>query len=609
MSHDNLLESAGQSRAPERVVEKVCNVSTFDDNVVTTCTRRSFYVLVIPTSSEELHVNAGFLPAFDRFFSVAKHFILPMKSATMRIKTRSKLFIRVMVLYALLFVAFVFAPMQLETNSGGNAHGGATQLVTTSTRNVNATESRSVAHACQSSIRNTYAYHLNAPEKSRTQPRPGHWYHFIEFHLPLSLAEEHSNYLLSGDSFNLLLLLPKKSWFGELTPMTRFFLAAVYSSPFARHDVAKVAFPHSLIFLSAENLLSDVHEIKSAKIEGGRASIMTKRSHMWSSMTHQSLLDRFVLNDALICRNADEMVELDTEFISASVVKSGTGFGHVNSRVHEWFATIENAQAMRQSFEILCRINSADEANTAELHARVPRKLRETKTGCLSETMITANEDGEQRRQAVIYQRDTNRKFNDFNQMKSHIKRVLGSDWSVSVIMHDDNNPPCLLYHCLKHAELIITPHGFQSMLTMFLPTGAYMFEIFPSRYLWTGYKALGLMFGVRHVRVESRPLTLLGRSLPTALTTKRCMNSYFCRYLVRKSDVSFDGRSSGMIERIGRGTIMENVRIHPAHDIADYDGTLGACVASCQRDNHCFDIRIVAQNCLHFQNVDVLRE
>ena len=133
------------------------------------------------------------------------------------------------------------------------------------------------------------------------------------------------------------------------------------------------------------------------------------------------------------------------------------------------------------------------------------------------------------------------------------------------------------------------------------------MFEIFPSRYRWTGYKALGLMFGVRHVSVESRPLTLLGQMLSTVLTTKHCMDSYLCRYLVRKSDVSFDGRSSSVLERIGRGMIMENVHNHPAHDIIGNGGTLGSCVASCQRDDDCFAIQIVAKRCLHFQNVFVL--
>ena len=463
---------------------------------------------------------------------------------------------------------------------------------------------RLVIGECRFNAHTTYAYHLNAPKTSQKQPRPGHWFHFIEFHLPLSSAEERSNYFFSdftGDSFNLLLLLPKKSWISELTPMTRFLLAAVYSTPFARRDVAKVAFPQRLVFLSAENSLRGERGIKSAKIDGDRASIVTKRSYTWSSTIHQSLLDRFVLNDALICRNADEMVEFNTEFISASVAKSGTGFGRVSSPVHEWFAKIENVQSMRRSFNMLCQVGIDSNADTIDFSTALPRKLRETKAGCLSEIMLTENKDQKKKRQAVIYQRDVNRKFRSFDQLKRDVKTTLGSDWSVSVIMHDDDNPPCLLYHCLKNAELLITPHGFQSMLTMFLPTRAYMFEIFPSRYHWTGYKALGLMFGVRYVWVESRPLTIFGHVLSAALTTKRCMASYSCRYLVRKSDVSFDELSSSTLEKIGEGNMMESAQAHPVRGItASSSDTLSQCVVECERDDTCFTVQF-APVCVQF--------
>ena len=559
---------------------------------------------MIPSFREELHAT-GFLPAFDSFFRVAENFIVLMKSALTRIKTRLKRPMRLIVLFASLvfFFAFIFIATQLETNLGGNTHGGATQLVAPSTRNVE-NQNCSMVGACHSSIRNTYAYHLNAPEKLQKRPRPGHWFHFIEFHLPLSSAEERSNYLFSdftGDSFNLLLLLPKKSWISELTPMTRFFLAAVYSTPFARRDVAEVAFPQMIVFLSAENSLRGARGIKSAKIVGDRASIVTKRSYTWSSTIDQSLLDRFVLNDALICSNADEMVEFDTEFISASVAKSGTDFGRVNSPVHEWFATSENVQSMRRSFNILCRVGIESTASTIDFSTALPSKLRETKAGCLSEIMLTENKDQKKKRQAVIYQRDVNRKFKHFDQVKRDVKTTLGSDWSVSVIMHDDNNPPCLLYHCLKHAELLITPHGFQSMLTMFLPNRAYMFEIFPSRYRWTGYKALGLMFGVRHIWVESRPLTMFGRALSAAFTTKRCMASYSCRYLVRKSDVSFDELSSRALEKIIEGNMMESAHGQLVSDvIASSSGTLSRCVVECERDDNCFTVQF-APVCVQF--------
>ena len=302
---------------------------------------------------------------------------------------------------------------------------------------------------------------------------------------------------------------------------------------------------------------------------------------------------RFVLDEGEICGNADEMVEFDTKFISASVAKLGASCGRVKSPVHEWFTTIENVQSMRQSFDMLCQVGIDSNANTIQFLMALPRKLHEAKTGCLSEMMLTVNKNEKKKRQAVIYQRDVNRKFRNFDQMRRDIKTVLGSDWSVSVVMHDDDNPPCLLYHCLKHAELLITPHGFQSMLTMFLPKQAYMFELFPSRYHWTGYKALGLMFGVRHVLVESHPSTMFGRTLSAAFTTKRCMASYVCRYLVRKADVSFNELSSNILQKIVEGKMMESAHVQPVRDvIASSSGTLGQCVVECERDDDCFAVQ-----------------
>jgi len=39
---------------------------------------------------------------------------------------------------------------------------------------------------CLFTVHKAYVYRLNAPGKSEKQPRPGHWFHFIEFHFPFS---------------------------------------------------------------------------------------------------------------------------------------------------------------------------------------------------------------------------------------------------------------------------------------------------------------------------------------------------------------------------------------------------------------------------------------
>ena len=108
------------------------------------------------------------------------------------------------------------------------------------------------------------------------------------------------------------------------------------------------------------------------------------------------------------------------------------------------------------------------------------------------------------------------------------------------------------------------------------------------------GYKVLGLMFGVRHVWVESHPLTMFGRALSAAFTTKRCIASYFYRYLDRKSDVSFDELSSSTLEKIVEGKMMESAHAQLVRDvIASSSGTLSQCVAECERDDDCFTVQV----------------
>jgi hypothetical protein len=56
-----------------------------------------------------------------------------------------------------------------------------------------------------------------------------------------------------------------------------------------------------------------------------------------------------------------------------------------------------------------------------------------------------------------------------------------------------------MLAHHLADADLLVTPHGFQSMLLLFLPRPALIFEIFPYRYYKRGYGPFGQEYGKRH--------------------------------------------------------------------------------------------------------------
>lgn len=68
--------------------------------------------------------------------------------------------------------------------------------------------------------------------------------------------------------------------------------------------------------------------------------------------------------------------------------------------------------------------------------------------------------------------------------------------WEISVLMHSSERSPCELAHMLNDVDVLVTPHGFQSMLLLFLPRPALLFEVFPYRYWKRGYGPLSKEYG-----------------------------------------------------------------------------------------------------------------
>ena len=54
-----------------------------------------------------------------------------------------------------------------------------------------------------------------------------------------------------------------------------------------------------------------------------------------------------------------------------------------------------------------------------------------------------------------------------------------------------------MLMHMLYNVDVLITAHGFQSMLLLFLPLPAILFEIFPYKYFKRGYGPFGHEYGI----------------------------------------------------------------------------------------------------------------
>eukprot|EP00904_Undaria_pinnatifida_P004501 jgi/Undpi1/14051/HiC_scaffold_9.g03702.m1 len=121
---------------------------------------------------------------------------------------------------------------------------------------------------------------------------------------------------------------------------------------------------------------------------------------------------------------------------------------------------------------------------------------------------VGGNGDNSRGRKLVIYQRDNDRRLLGLDGNVAVFRELLGVNWQVVPIVHDNAHEPCWLYSQLMDADMLLTPHGFQSMLLLFLPPGATILEVFPYKYWKEGYAPLANEWGVRHEYIMSRPVS-----------------------------------------------------------------------------------------------------
>ncbi|CAM9698936.1 unnamed protein product [Scytosiphon promiscuus] len=145
------------------------------------------------------------------------------------------------------------------------------------------------------------------------------------------------------------------------------------------------------------------------------------------------------------------------------------------------------------------------------------------------------------RKRLVIYQRDENRRLLALDDNVKVFQGLLGPEWDVVPIVHDNEHEPCWLYSQLMDADMLLTPHGFQSMLLLFLPPGATVLEVFPYKYWKEGYAPLAKEWGVRHEHIMSRPVSWEKRLALFFVPLERCMKSIHCRKWSRGADVRLE--------------------------------------------------------------------
>jgi hypothetical protein len=219
-----------------------------------------------------------------------------------------------------------------------------------------------------------------------------------------------------------------------------------------------------------------------------------------------------------------------------------------------WFPRPEDVNSFRSTLAALCR-DSINQTNnqTATAAAQVGTRYRLT-----------------------VYQRDRSRRLENEAEaialILSGLERVLGDvvakSWSVEVLMHREDRAPCALARALQYTDVLLTPHGFQSMLLLLLPRPAILFEVFPYRYFKRGYGPLSKEYGVVHGGIMSPPTTQLARLLLHMVPTKMCFRFKHCRSMARGDNVRLTRRGADRLVSIVKEHI---VSLGSGNEYRDY--------------------------------------
>ena len=105
----------------------------------------------------------------------------------------------------------------------------------------------------------------------------------------------------------------------------------------------------------------------------------------------------------------------------------------------------------------------------------------------------------------------------------------LGPKWNISMVMHREEADPCSIWASLWNVDLLLTPHGFQSILLLFMPKGSAIFEVFPYKYWKEGYRPFANEYGLWHGWSQNKRATTWYRDFVLSFISQVCGRGVYC--------------------------------------------------------------------------------
>ena len=166
-------------------------------------------------------------------------------------------------------------------------------------------------------------------------------------------------------------------------------------------------------------------------------------------------------------------------------------------------------------------------------------------------------------RTLLIYQRDQSRRLLRAEAIAARLQRKLGAaGWRVQLLIHSSERRPCELVRLVRSATVLLTPHGFQSILLLFQPLHSLLVELHPSLYFKPevfGLVQAGLRENIVGAQrsylaaqsdIKSWHMTLLSAimNLFPLRDAGYCTGNALCRYLARLQAVELEPRFEDLL-------------------------------------------------------------
>jgi hypothetical protein len=240
---------------------------------------------------------------------------------------------------------------------------------------------------------------------------------------------------------------------------------------------------------------------------------------------------------------------------------------------YKWFDTLEDYKGFRSSIGRTCSLDMVNEplsrvivpAPSDEVLMPDSQSMVKCHSWCQEYGLwpvppVPVLSMQGQPKTVVIYQRNLNRRFTDVGDMARSLMVQLGPSWSVRVVQHDPTRAPCDVIQSVKDASVLVTVHGFQSLLLNFQPLQSVFVEVHPNGYVVPDIYGTLQVNMRRHLGLARSFVLVEGAQdlsawTPVTAAARFCrhyLGLAMCRHLLRNQEVHF-GNDPARVAKVSK--------------------------------------------------------